>query len=132
MGMESQVTAEFMLKYGVNNVRGSYLTHARNYTVEDISKLIGFIGHYNQLSYKQLQAQLLKTLPQPSSQVPTNFKKNDICFQCGELGHWANECPQNNDQPQSKIKDDSKNTYVSYKSIDGFHRKSNSKKAEDG
>jgi len=42
------------------------MTHGRNYTLEDISVLTGFLGHYNQLDYKQLESHLQKVLPQPS------------------------------------------------------------------
>jgi predicted GIY-YIG superfamily endonuclease len=66
VGVEAQVTAEYMLKYGVNNVRGAYFTHPRNYTLDDISILTGFLGHYGNLDFKMLEKKLRQTLPPPS------------------------------------------------------------------
>jgi hypothetical protein len=140
LGVESQVTAEMMMKYGVNNVRGSYFTHTYDYTLEDLPALTGFLGHYNGLSYQHLSNELQRTLPPPDAaglesvllsgygsgqdgasptldvlsgryyetalarrrkssprrrQQPVD-KSNDVCYRCGERGHWAAECPTRN------------------------------------
>lgn len=50
IGKEAQVTAEFMLKHGVNNVRGAMFTVTRLYTHADIHELTGFLGHFFQRS----------------------------------------------------------------------------------
>lgn len=130
MGFESQVTAEMMIKYGVNNVRGSYFTSTQDYTMKDLSALTRFLGHYNRLKYQELSNELKRTLPPaidrqeksllsgygaassllngPSGDYETVLKRqrkqwpprrrridksNDICYRCGERGHWAYECP---------------------------------------
>lgn len=65
MGVESQKTAESMMKYGVNNVRGAAYCNSREYTTSDIPNLTGFLGHYNQLDYQELYSELQKVLPRP-------------------------------------------------------------------
>lgn len=69
MGMESQKTADYMIKFGVNNVRGGSYCFARNFTTADLSDLTSFLGHYKQLDYKELSQELKKVLPRadPSS-----------------------------------------------------------------
>ena len=72
MGMESQKTAEYMMKFGVNNVRGASYCILRDYTTDDAADLTGFLGHHNQLDYQDLYQELKKTLPRadlPSSSV---------------------------------------------------------------
>jgi predicted GIY-YIG superfamily endonuclease len=71
LGLEAQVTAEYMLKYGVNQVRGAMFSETRNYTTSDVQALTGFLGHYNQLQYRELESELIATLPQPSPQAIT-------------------------------------------------------------
>jgi len=67
MGMESQITSEYMVKYGVNNVRGASFCFSRNFSTADIATLTGFLGHYNQLDYKELHKELKEILPPPLS-----------------------------------------------------------------
>jgi hypothetical protein len=61
--MESQVTAELMKKKGVNNVRGSMFSQPKLYTMDDLEQLVGFLGHYNDLNYKEIRENLEQTLP---------------------------------------------------------------------
>lgn len=133
MGMEAQVTSEYMIKKGVNNVRGASFSMVKDFSSSDIATLTGFLGHYNQLNYQQLYKELKKQLPsnpqlslsqqqQLSSynkkkRIASSFsktsdsrkhrnykrrvrkkmralnKERDVCYLCGEKGHWAHECP---------------------------------------
>ena len=117
LGKEAQVTAELMLQHGINNVRGAMFAKPRNYTVDDVAALTGFLGHYNDLNYKKLGNVLEKELGVGTRRIPKHThthssnnskstsmgtgtmgtggvdKSNDKCFRCGEKGHWANECP---------------------------------------
>lgn len=71
LGVESAVTAEYMFKEGVNNVRGAQFSSPALLTQENIGALTGFLGHYLQASYKDVGAQLLKSLPPaPSPPAP--------------------------------------------------------------
>ncbi len=63
MGVESQVTSEMMVRYGVNNVRGAGFCRVREFTSEDVHVLTSFLGHYNQLDYDSLHEKLLEILP---------------------------------------------------------------------
>jgi hypothetical protein len=112
LGLEAKVTAECMLEYGVNNVRGAMFALTRDYTVADLDALTGFLGHYNNLNYRELNMTLSRTLPQAEllgggnggpkrSRVGKKSKvrrdKNspsagDRCHNCGERGHWAANC----------------------------------------
>lgn len=102
LGKEAQVTAEFMWKHGINNVRGAMFAEPRPYTQEDIDALTGFLGHYNNLDYGELKEALEEDLvtkhrpPRRKKQKKKNRLKSrtkDKCFHCGEAGHWAYECP---------------------------------------
>lgn len=138
MGMEAQVTSEYMIKKGVNNVRGASFSMVKDFSSSDIATLTGFLGHYNQLNYQQLYKELKKQLPsnpqlslsqqqqlssynkkkriassfsktsdnnESSSRKHRNYKRKmrkkmralnkerDVCYLCGEKGHWAHECP---------------------------------------
>jgi hypothetical protein len=119
LGMESQVTAELMLQRGVNSVRGAMYSQPRRYTQEDGEALVGFLGHYNDLSYKDVRERLESELPkaQPSSRLPsskfdafkskkqkdrTNTKKKARlagmkCYRCGLYGHLAADCEATSD-----------------------------------
>jgi len=101
LGKEAQVTAELMMEHGVNNVRGAMFAETRPYTLQDISALTGFLGHFNDLHYKEMGARLEKELkaapPQPKRRRKKRRKKakrSDRCFYCGEMGHWAGNCPE--------------------------------------
>lgn len=72
LGMESQTTAEYMMKYGINNVRGAAFCQTAQFTMADISDLTKFLGHYNQLDYKDLKRELRAVLPLPKSQASSS------------------------------------------------------------
>uniref|UniRef100_A0A7S3L8V9 CCHC-type domain-containing protein n=1 Tax=Amphora coffeiformis TaxID=265554 RepID=A0A7S3L8V9_9STRA len=112
LGMEAKVTAEWMLKHGINNVRGAMYCETRDYTLADLDALTGFLGHFLDLSYREVSFVLRQSLPdhRPSSsssscataggrrKFPSNTRKRamshrDKCFSCGERGHWAVNCP---------------------------------------
>jgi len=80
LGMESQVTAEMMMDFGVNNVRGAMFAQPKLYTIADIDALVGFLGHYNGLNYEGVREKLERTLPpahfgDDSSKFGTNARK---------------------------------------------------------
>jgi predicted GIY-YIG superfamily endonuclease len=95
VAVEAQVTAEYMLKYGVNNVRGAYFTNPRNYTRDDIAILTGFLGHYGNLEFKLLEKKLENILPLSS---PAAVRRSVVRGQVNlplvsnnrmETSHWA-------------------------------------------
>jgi hypothetical protein len=98
LGMESQVTAELMLERGVNNVRGAMYSHPRQYTQDDTEALVGFLGHYNDLSYKDVRDQLESELAKAPQSSRLTFVVSDCqatsetCILCGELGHISSDC----------------------------------------
>lgn len=69
LGLESRVTAEAMLQFGVNNVRGAMFCNGQNYTIRELDSLTRFIGHYNDLSYSQVRDALRSQLPSRSREV---------------------------------------------------------------
>ena len=77
LGMESQITAEYMWKRGVNNVRGSQFSQPREFTTKpaDLEALVGFLGHYNNLSFEEVRKRLRLELPSPSPNFNNNKKK---------------------------------------------------------
>ena len=104
LGLEAKVTAEYMLKHGVNDVRGAMFAQCRQFNIrDDLDALVGFLGHYNNMNYQDVSLMLQRELPPPPDEyVPINFNKkkmndrsreNDVCNRCGKRGHWAADCP---------------------------------------
>lgn len=62
LGLEAQVTAEMMLVHGIHNVRGAMFCESREWEMRDLKALKGFLGHYNEISYKQLGMRLRQEL----------------------------------------------------------------------
>ena len=113
-GEEARITSEMMLKYGVNNVRGAMFSDPpeKLYHKGDVEQLARFLGHHLALDYKELHEKLDAELPDAPATLP-NFatpatstpvvksrasksarnKAKDRCFRCGNIGHWAYECP---------------------------------------
>ena len=69
LGMESQVTAQLMPKYGVNNVRGAEFSQPREFTLHDLDRLTGFLGHHNNRDYRKT-AKLIEQFLLPASPPP--------------------------------------------------------------
>lgn len=88
LGKEAQVTAELMMQYGVNNVRGAMFTGCRPFTADDVSALTGFLGHFNNLDYRELTGELeieLGSIRPSSRRRKTKKRKrkakaSDRCF----------------------------------------------------
>lgn len=96
LGLESKVTAECMLEFGVNNVRGSYFCSPRDYHIGDVDALTKFLGHYCDLNYRKVNVRLSQTLPDTPGGKPHRRKATipARCYCCGELGHKASKCPK--------------------------------------
>ncbi len=103
LGMESKITAQAMLQYGVNNVRGSMFCSPRNYDISDINVLTKFLGHYNDLDYGKVYSRLCRTLQHPPHLVSRGGAgaasggkekrtMNTTCEACGNAGHVAATC----------------------------------------
>eukprot|EP00527_Entomoneis_sp_CCMP2396_P006038 CAMPEP_0198143048 /NCGR_PEP_ID=MMETSP1443-20131203/5669_1 /TAXON_ID=186043 /ORGANISM="Entomoneis sp., Strain CCMP2396" /LENGTH=342 /DNA_ID=CAMNT_0043806185 /DNA_START=248 /DNA_END=1276 /DNA_ORIENTATION=- len=106
LGLEAQVTAQYMLEHGVNNVRGAMFAQVKMYTQQDLDALVGFLGHYNDLKYGPLRDVLQQTLPpaakktsfttSSSGKSSSSFRSNRQqrkCFSCNKHGHIAADCP---------------------------------------
>lgn len=91
LGMESRVTAECMLKFGVDNVRGSMFCGTREFHMGDAPALTKFIGHYNDLNYRKVSARLQSTLPPAPRRVGIVYNDGK-CYRCGKKGHIAANC----------------------------------------
>lgn len=90
LGLESKITAECMLEFGVNNVRGSMFCSPRDYHVGDVNSLTKFLGHYCDLNYRKVSARLSQTLPA----IPGKSHRPTRCYCCGKFGHKAFACPE--------------------------------------
>ena len=110
LGMEAQITAEYMLQFGINNVRGAMFAETREYTMADLDSLTAFIGHYADLNYSFIRSTLQESLPAVAEvdggsstkrrkrkrarmRKKMKAKKKGRCFNCGESGHYSYECP---------------------------------------
>lgn len=90
LGLESKITAECMLEFGVNNVRGSMFCSPRDYHVGDVHSLTKFLGHYCDLNYRKVSARLSQTLPA----IPGKSHRPTRCYCCGKFGHKTFACPE--------------------------------------
>lgn len=61
LGLEAQVTADYMLRYGIHNVRGAMFCTLRPFTKgRDLDTLVGFLGHYQEMDYRGVREVLLE------------------------------------------------------------------------
>ena len=91
LGLESAVTAALMLELGVNNVRGSMYCSVRDYHAGDVEGLTRFLGHYGDLDYGRVRAELRRTLP---GRGKDGRRVAGPCYACGRMGHVAADCPR--------------------------------------
>ncbi len=113
---ETQVTCEYMWQYGIRNVRGAQLGFDHDFGEKDLPLLKATIGHSLSMKWedaelwivgqlqgeKKLPPTRSKTLKTPyytqfssssSSSRRKNNRKNDVCYNCRQKGHWAADCP---------------------------------------
>jgi predicted GIY-YIG superfamily endonuclease len=57
-GEETRMTAELMIKHGVNKVRGAELTQVADYKLENLEMLTNTIGHALNLNFKEVRKKL--------------------------------------------------------------------------
>ena len=79
------MTAECMLEFGVNNVRGSMFCSTRDFHMGDIDALTKFLGHYNDLNYRKVNVRLSQTLPMSPGRrsYHNNSYSSGKCFTWG-------------------------------------------------
>ena len=99
---ETQVTSEYMLQYGINNVRGAQLAGGDDFTIDDMELLRATLGHSLGMKYEEIETWIVNQLegvkksslsPSFSSSYRRNSRKNDRCYRCNHIGHWAIDCP---------------------------------------
>ena len=89
-GLETNITAEWMLKKGVNKVRGAGLTHDRDYTTQDADLLARTIGHALVKDYDEVRALIWPQLKETTSSA----SRGAAPAPCGE--EWeCSHCPRN-------------------------------------
>lgn len=67
-------------------MRGSMYCSVRDYHEGDVDGLTRFLGHYGDLDYGRVRAELKRTLP-------GRRRVAGPCYACGGMGHIAADCP---------------------------------------
>ena len=89
LGYESYITAQLMLQFGINNVRGGMFCGIQNFDMTNVDILTYYIGHYCNLDYTHVYNsichELLQSTTTSSLEASKNNAKNNANYDDGGI-----------------------------------------------
>jgi predicted GIY-YIG superfamily endonuclease len=121
---EDKITKEYMLKYGIKNVRGgSYVSHELDdiqqealrreiWGAKDCCTICGRKGHFAKNCYAKTDIEGNELVYEEEVEEYTYYKAKGSysCYRCGRTGHYSSECYAIKDKYGSYL-DDSDEDY---------------------